>query len=118
MNNLICIDCGNKVEEGKCYSCKKKLAAGVSLDIKDYYIEKELIKRNEDRNKYIISLHWIERFKRNFRGTKLNFNCCNNCEYFMYHTLNYCYKCGNKLISVVMNADEFAEKYPNYREGY
>lgn len=116
MNDLICIDCGNKVEEGKCKTCQKKIASGMSLDIRDYYVEKELIKRNGG-GPFKEEL-WPERFKRNYRDTRIHFNCCNNCEYFMYHPLTYCYKCGNKLVLVDMKAREFAEKYPNYREGY
>ena len=46
------------------------------------------------------------------------FCMCHNCKYFMFHPLNYCFKCPNKISRENITYKELYEKYKDYKEGW
>lgn len=47
-----------------------------------------------------------------------NLYACHNCEYLMWHHLQWCPKCGGKFSFIKTTYKEVKEKYGKYRVGY
>lgn len=43
---------------------------------------------------------------------------CHNCKYFNFHRINYCYKCGGKIVSQKIFGSELRKKHSDYLTGF
>lgn len=43
---------------------------------------------------------------------------CHNCKYFMFHSLSWCYICGQKMSKTKISYAQMKIEYPDYRMGY
>ena len=101
-----CYSCGRKVENDFCLTCNKSACADGL---------KQVLDENNSKGA------WPERkwMKESIRlGHKKQVYACHNCKYFNYHRLNYCPKCGGKLIYINSTYPELAKLYGDYKTGY
>lgn len=78
-----------------------------------YYFENRLLQnRNETAGTFLHKRPYI-------KENNLCFFCvCHNCKYFMFHSLLYCPKCSNPMITEKISYKEFCEKHTDYIQGY
>lgn len=121
MEEYFCHKHGSKLLAGfKCSECEldhhMHTPDNVAIKIKNgiEYLNRRIF--DEPRIKQTKT--WQEEYK----NSPLQPYCymCHNCKYFMYHQLNWCYKCGQKFDdkSGKITAGELAEKYSDYKQGY
>lgn len=114
MEEYFCHKHGSKLLAGfRCLKCEKQLPNQTKKDSIDRLNTRIFGKPIITPNKT-----WQEEYK----NSPLQPYCymCHNCKYFMYHQLNWCYKCGGKFDnqSGKITAGELAEKYSDYKQGY
>lgn len=104
---MYCPDCGKAL--GSSSPCKYCSWANTPEKL---HINAEIEKRNKVKVDY---KHHYRYYK---PADMINFNACHNCKYFMYHSIRWCYKCGQEIIPGSISVKELQEKYPDYKRGY
>jgi len=113
-DNMVCVKCKKNAEEDyKRWEREPKDPS--SLGKKTNYLIDRL-------NNYGIkeTEHWSDNLIGRYPGDtyKRRFDMCHNCQYFMWHSLNWCAKCGQRFSQENLTYTELAEKYKHYRQGY
>lgn len=119
-----CTNCGKRFGSNGCKLCsphvqwwdKKEWSPIVDFDGKikddDYWNQNGLEKVLKERDRDWVTADWAtDRYT-------TNYYFCHNCQYFMHHHINYCHKCGGRLLDETLKWSEMREKYPLYRRGY
>lgn len=126
-SHLHCTGCGMKYGSNGCIRCKPFIKQGNYLDGTEYGVGLK-VKINELTDNHLY-LHrkiegsppnsWKQWHKNQRPDDKILIRyICHNCKYFMYHHINYCYKCGKKLQRSANTYGEFAKQCEGYRSGF